>query len=91
MHDDETPEACIARELMEELDVNVTVLSTIHTLTYAYPDLTIDLIALRCRIRDGNITLHEHTNNQWASAPQLQSIDICDADRKILPHLLKLL
>lgn len=91
IHTGETPEVCIVRELMEELDVNVTVLSLIHTLSHSYTDLTIELTALHCRIRDGNITLHEHTSYLWASAEELMALDVCEADLRMIPHVLKLL
>src|SRR5436190_6037958 len=45
---DETFEECLARELREELDIEVTVGPVIESLTHVYPEKTVHLRFFRC-------------------------------------------
>src|SRR5208283_5627612 len=46
---DETFEACLARELREELGIEVAVGELVESLTHAYPEETVSLRFYRCR------------------------------------------
>lgn len=83
----ETPEECIVREIMEELDLSIKVEHRLETVNHSYPDLTIELLPLVCRISDGSLTLHEHMAFLWVPIAQLTDTDLCEADRKIISQL----
>ena|SRR5688572_5715772 len=85
--ENETPGDCIVREIAEELDLEIKVLDELEPVIHTYPTFTIELIPLLCAIHEGSITLHEHTDFKWADIKTLSEMDLCDADRKILPLL----
>ena len=47
---EETLPACLARELKEELDVDVAVGEEVFTTVHAYPDRSVELHFLRCEL-----------------------------------------
>jgi 8-oxo-dGTP diphosphatase len=91
MMENETAEECIVREIAEELDLEIEVLEELNSIVHSYPALTIELIPLECAIVEGSITLHEHTSMLWADLLTLSTIELCEADKQLLPQLEQLL
>lgn len=83
----ETPEACLRRELQEELGIRADVYERYAVSTYTYPDRTIELLAYMAAIRAGQITLHEHSDARWAPIHELAQFDFCEADLPIVEKL----
>ena len=46
----ETPEAALARELKEELDVDSSVLGIFDVVSFAYPEFDLLMLVYRCRL-----------------------------------------
>lgn len=82
--DGESPEACLTRELVEEMGIDVSVNRPLYSTTYDYPAFTITLFPFVCSIRSGAITLHEHSAIAWLPPGNLSSLDWADADRPVL-------
>ncbi len=85
----ETVEACMTRELFEELGITVEVGERLAEVRHAYPDLVVDLIAFDCTIKLGppkNLACAEHA---WVRPAELHAYDLLPADRKLLEVLLK--
>lgn len=76
----ETPEACIIREIWEELGVKITVHKLLPSVRHTYPDSTVKLIPFVCSIREGDIVLTEHKHSQWVHRSELQQMDLLEAD-----------
>ena len=53
----ETPEDCLARELKEELNIDVSIGKFCAEVTHDYGNMNINLIAYYCTIIDGTIPL----------------------------------
>lgn len=87
----ENAEECIIREIAEELDLEIEVMEELNSIFHTYKNFTIELIPLECAIAEGSITLHEHTACLWADLDTLSTIDLCEADRKLLPQIETLL
>jgi 8-oxo-dGTP diphosphatase len=85
----ETPEACVERELMEELELSVTVGEFLKPVTHAYDGFTVTLYPFICGIRSGEILLHEHAAFAWLAPFDLPRLDWADADRPVLLAYLK--
>jgi 8-oxo-dGTP diphosphatase len=83
----ETPQSCIVREIMEELDLNVTVAHTLEAVPHQYPGLSITLLPLVCNIKDGSLRLHEHTECRWVNLAEAALLDLCEADKKVLSQI----
>ena len=76
----ETPQACLQRELREELGIVADVHDLFAVNTHDYADRKIELSAYTAGIRSGDITLHEHSDARWVAIDQLRQFDMCDAD-----------
>lgn len=83
----ETLEACLQRELHEELGIHAEIHELYAVNRHAYPDITIELCAYRATIRSGQITLHTHHAFCWAPLHELGNFDFSDADKPIVRKL----
>lgn len=86
----ETPKSCLKRELMEELELSVTVRDALNPQTHAYHGFTVTLYPFICGIRSGEIVLHEHAAFVWLAPSDLPGLDWADADRPVLSAYLKI-
>lgn len=82
--EEESPKACLSRELIEEMGIHVAVNSPLPPTTHHYPAFTVTLFPFVCSIRSGTITLHEHAAVTWLPPDDLASLDWAEADRPVL-------
>ena len=80
----ETPEQALHRELLEEMDLDVTVRELLATVTHPYPDFTITLAAYRCEAATTAFTMREHADSRWLPWDALPLLDWCEADRLLV-------
>lgn len=83
IHDGESPEACLVREIREELGCEIEVGEPLTPVEHAYPNGIISLIPFRCRIRSGHPHALEHSALAWTGAEHLTSYDLAEADKPI--------
>lgn len=83
----ETPEACLKRELREELGIETEVGSFLCSTRFAYRHMAVELLFYRTAYVSGVITLHEHDRIEWVSPEALSDFDFLEADRPILERL----
>ena len=76
----ESPEACLKRELMEELGIDVDVGRSLPQITYSYPEFSVTLFPFFCTIKGGKIILHEHKAFVWLLPSELHTLDWTEAD-----------
>jgi 8-oxo-dGTP diphosphatase len=76
----ESPEACLAREMQEELGILVEVGSFFGESVYDYDDGTIELKAYWTRWISGDIRLNVHDEVCWVKPDMLQGFDFLPAD-----------
>ena len=81
----------VAREISEELGVQISVGELLHTVEWEYPAFHLSMQCYVCRMRGGNLQLREHTDARWLTADDLQNVDWLPADVEVLPHVGKLL
>ena len=87
----ETAEACLVREILEELHINIRITKQLNTNTHQYSETkTIKLIPFICELIDGEIKLTEHANFLWLSKSELSNLDWAEADVPILNEYLNL-
>jgi 8-oxo-dGTP diphosphatase len=84
----ETPEACLHRELKEELGIAVSVLEELSPATHRYPAFTVTLHPFRCAIASGTLTLHEHAAVLWLQPQELLTLDWAEADLPVIDEYL---
>ena len=85
----ETKEEAIIREIKEELDINIRAEQYIDEKTFNYPEISINLIAIKCSIIDGNIVLKEHEDAKWVNKSEFKNYNFAPADEFIINTLLE--
>lgn len=84
----ESNEAALAREIAEELKVNVVVGPHLTTVAHQYPDFAIELHSYICQADDiHNLQLTEHIAHKWLPVDQLSELDWAAADIPIVEKL----
>ena len=86
----ESREAAIIREIKEELTIDINVESYIGEKIFNYPDKDVNLIALECKIINGNIKLLEHEDAKWIDISDLDNFEFAPADMFIVEKLRKM-
>ncbi len=86
---DESPEACLKRELMEELEISVIIGDALEPVIHAYDGFTVTLYPFVCAVEAGKVVLHEHAAFTWLKPADLPRLDWAAADRPVLSAFLK--
>lgn len=83
----ETHEACLARELREELDVTGTIGPEILTVEHSYPEVTVRLHFRSCEIdREPRPMLGQRL--EWVARENLSRYDFPEADADLISLLM---
>ena len=82
----ETHEACLKRELLEELGTRSEIGDEILVTEHAYPERTVRLHFRQCQLRDEPRPLLGQAM-RWATRDELASIDFPAADRALIDLL----
>jgi len=85
----ETPAACLAREVMEEMGIRVAVERELPPHTHHYPHFTVTLYPFVCTIESGGIVLHEHAAITWLVPHRLPELDWAEADVPVIEAYLQ--
>lgn len=91
MEPGETPQQALARELREELAVEVDVDEFICTVDYDYPKFHLTMHCFYCTVISGELKLLEHEAARWLSASQLHDVDWLPADIEVVKAIEKAL
>ena len=83
---DETHEACLLRELGEELDVQSEIGEEIFTVEHAYPERTVRLHFRRATL-SGDPSPQQGQEMRWVARADLRSLDLPEADRGLIELL----
>lgn len=76
----ETPQEALKREIMEELDTEISVGELIDTIEYDYPTFHLSMDCFWCEIVSGDLVLKEHEAAKWVTKEQLGDVDWLPAD-----------
>ena len=76
----ETPEAALARELREELDIDVTVGHVRDAVYHRYPDRDVLVLFYRCSISSGEPTAVQCNAVAWVKPEDMACYDFAGAD-----------
>lgn len=83
----ETLEACLRRELFEELGIRIDVPIPFQIIRHEYEETTVELHFFRCRIETGNATAIDCAEIRWVRPQELGSFEFPPADRPIIEAL----
>lgn len=76
----ETPQEALKREIMEELDTEISVGDLIDTIEYDYPTFHLSMDCFWCQIVKGDLVLKEHEAAKWLRMDELDSVEWLPAD-----------
>jgi len=82
----ESLEACLARELREELDVEARVGEEVFATTHAYPDRRVELHFLRCELH-GEPRPQLGQEMRWVGREELAALEFPPADAELIQLL----
>lgn len=80
----ESPQACLYREIQEELGVRITLNRSLQPTTYVYPTIIVTLYPFVCFIAEGELQLCEHAASTWLPPEELAALDWAEADLPVL-------
>ena len=83
----ETPEQALARELREELSINVEVHELITAIVDEYEDVILHIDTYRCSLISGTPTLSEHIAMAWSNKEELDKLEFSPADKPTLEKI----
>ena len=83
----ETPEACIVREIREELATEIKAEKILGVVDYDYPNFHLTMHCILCTIVSGELKLLEHEAAKWLNKETLRSVDWLPADQLILDKI----
>lgn len=86
----ESDQQALARELREEMGIDVEIGDQAMHTRHSYPSYDLDFRVFRCRLRPGSpgirhLRVHDH---RWAALGELSQYKFPDADQKTLEKLL---
>lgn len=87
----ETPEQALARELREELAVEIKVGAFICTVECDYPKFHLTMHCFFCTVINGELRLLEHEAAKWLTKQELHDVAWLPADVEVVDAVEKLL
>lgn len=88
LNKNESEEECILRELKEELNIKVKILSRLESRQFDYGDIVINLIPFITEYEMGSLYLNEHRDAKWLNKDDLINLDWAEADVSVLHEFL---
>ncbi|SRR5512142_1904945 len=86
----ETDQAALARELAEEMGIQVEVFDRVIHVQHAYESYDIDFNVYRCRLIGGPLRHIRVADHRWVHPGELDEYDFPPADEKSIAQLLGL-
>lgn len=83
----ETPEEALRREILEELQAEISVDEFLCTVEYDYPKFHLTMHCYFCSLLSETFHLNEHEAAQWLKADELDNIRWLPADVMVVEEL----
>ncbi|MCB2146657.1 MAG: (deoxy)nucleoside triphosphate pyrophosphohydrolase [Deltaproteobacteria bacterium] len=83
----ETPEQCLRRELLEELEMDAVVGNYLGSSYYHYDHISIELMAYRAFWNGGPVRLATHQDFRWVKPDRLAGFRFTPADLPFVQRL----
>ena len=87
----ETPQEALKREILEELDTEISVGELIDTIEYDYPTFHLSMDCFWAEIVLGDLILKEHEAAKWLTKDELNSVNWLPADVTLIDKIRKLI
>lgn len=86
---DESLEACLRREVIEELGAEIQVLAKLGSYNHAYTHFRVTVVAFEARLIQGEPRALEHTELRWVGVDRLGEYPMGKVDRSIATDLME--
>lgn len=83
----ETPQDALKREIMEELETEISVGELIDTIEYDYPTFHLSMDCFWAGIVSGDLVLKEHEAAKWLTKAELDSVAWLPADVTLIDKI----
>ena len=83
----ETPQEALKREIMEELDTEISIGELIDTVEYDYSTFHLSMDCFWCEIISGDLVLKEHEDAKWLTKNQLDEVKWLPADVTLVRNI----
>lgn len=80
----ESRKEALVREISEELEIGIAVVSPLEPISHAYAEKEIILYPFLCRWMEGELFLKEHHAARWVDPEEAAGMDMLEADVKML-------
>ncbi|GAK41836.1 (deoxy)nucleoside triphosphate pyrophosphohydrolase [Paenibacillus urinalis] len=83
----ESPEDCLRRELLEEMNIEIEPYAFFAVNEHAYDTVTIRLVAYKANMRGGTIELSDHDEYRWIQVGEMAGYSFAPADIPFVEQL----
>ena len=83
----ETPQDALKREIMEELETEISVGELIDTIEYDYPTFHLSMDCFWAEIVTGDLVLKEHEAARWLTKDELNDVEWLPADVTLVEEI----
>ncbi len=83
----EAPEDALKREILEELETEISVGELIDTIEYDYPEFHLSMDCFWCEIVRGDLTLLEAEDAKWLTKDSLREVKWLPADLTLIDKI----
>ncbi len=84
----ETPEQCIKREIIEELEIDIEIIKNMNTVEHRYNDINIRLIPFLVTAKTDKYRINNHEEVYFFEKHELEKLEWAEADRMVLQQLM---
>ena len=84
----ETPEACLCREIMEELGIGIRITGYLMETRHAYPEKEVCLLVYEAVTAGGDMSPTVHDGLRWIRVDRLETMDMAPADIPVCRRLM---
>ena len=84
---DESFENALKREILEELSININIITKIASEKFKDEKINVDVHYFLCEKLDEDIILSEHENMKWVLKKNLLNFKLAPGDSKIIKYL----
>jgi 8-oxo-dGTP diphosphatase len=83
----ETPQEALKREILEELDTEISVGELLDTIEYDYPTFHLSMDCFWSEIVKGDLALKEHEAAKWLRKHELDDVEWLPADITLISKI----
>lgn len=83
----ETFQQALTREIKEELETEISIDKFFMTVNYDYANFHLTMHCFLCSIKEGNLTLLEHSASKWLDMENIDSVEWLPADVEVVNQL----